>query len=282
MIRTKRSVVFAVMAVGISSTGWSAELKPDTVKAWRQYMRATESSMQSRLNTGKSFLWIDEAEGRNQQVRRGEIVVEPVAGHGRLNVPNGLIHHWIGAVFIPNVSARNLLAVVDDYESYKDIYKPAVVDSRALGSNAADQEFSMVWLRHVLFVDAAVQGRYRAHTVVIDARRGYSAVDASCIQQIENYGHPGQRILPPDTGAGFIWRIHSVSRYQERDGGVYLEIEAIALSRDIPPSLRWMVNPVVNHLSINSLRTTLSQTRQAVLMQQPTPTRIEVRAHGPN
>jgi hypothetical protein len=72
-------------------------------------------------------------------------------------------------------------------------------------------------------------------------------------------------LLPPGTGNGFIWRIRSVARYEERDGGVYLELEAMALTRDIPASLAWMANPIVNHLSINSLTTTLRQTRDAVI-----------------
>jgi len=86
----------------------------------------------------------------------------------------------------------------------------------------------------------------------------------------ELQGRPSERLLPADAGAGFIWRIRSISRYLERDGGVYLEIEAIALTRDIPSSLRWLVSPVVNHLSVNSLTTTLSQTREAVGSQRVT------------
>ena len=94
--------------------------------------------------------------------------------------------------------------------------------------------------------------------------------NATRIQQIEDYGRPSEHLLPADTGSGFIWRIRSISRYLERDGGVYLEIEAIALTRDVPSSLRWMVSPVVNHLSINSLTTTLNQTREAVGSQRVT------------
>src|SRR5579862_8682126 len=85
------------------------------------------------------------------------------------------------------------------------------------------------------------------------------------VREIQGYRHSDERLLPPDTGNGFIWRIRSMARWEERDGGVYLELEAIALTRDIPSSLAWLVNPVVNHLSINSLRTTLRQTRDAVM-----------------
>jgi hypothetical protein len=185
-------------------------------------------------------------------------------------VPNGLIHDWIGAVFIPNATVGSLLAVLHDYDRYKDIYQPAVTDSKCLELNAADQDFSMTWQHHVLFVNAAMQGQYRAHDIAIDSRRGYGVVDATRIQEIEDYGRPSERLLPADAGTGFIWRIRSISRYLERDGGVYLEIEAIALTRDIPSSLRWLVTPVVNHLSVSSLTTTLSQTREAVGSQRVT------------
>jgi hypothetical protein len=84
------------------------------------------------------------------------------------------------------------------------------------------------------------------------------------MREIEAYGKSGERFLTPNEGSGYIWRMHSIARFQERDGGVYLELEAIALTRDIPGSLRWLVSPVVNHLSINSLTTTLRQTRDAV------------------
>jgi hypothetical protein len=194
-------------------------------------------------------------------------------------VPDGLIHDWIGAVFIPNATIEGLLSVVHDYGRYKDIYKPVVTDSWSLDSGTAEQEFSMVWHRHVLFVNAAMRGRYRAHDVIINSHRGYSIVEAITLQQIEDYGRPGEHPLPPDTGSGFIWRVYSVSRYQERDGGVYLEVEAIVLSRDIPSSLRWLVNPVVNHLSVTSMSTTLRQTREAVDKQQVAPGRLAASEH---
>jgi hypothetical protein len=51
---------------------------------------------------------------------------------------------------------------------------------------------------------------------------------------------------------------------------VYLEIEAIALTRDIPLSVFWLVNPAVHRLSMSSLTVTLRQTRQAVDMRPVT------------
>jgi hypothetical protein len=274
MFRTKGFVAIAVVVAGTAARANAAELQRATADAWQEYVRGAGARMQARLEGKKPFLWMDEATDRALRVQRGEIVVAPLAGRGIQPAPNGLIHHWIGAVFIPNATIESFLCVVHDYDRYKDIYKPVVIDSRSLDGNQAEQEFSMVWQRHVLFVNAAMQGQYHARDVLVNSHRGYTIVDATTLQQIEEYGRPGEHLLPPDTGGGFIWRIYSISRYEERDGGVYLEVEGMVLSRDIPGSLRWLVNPVVNHLSVNSLTTTLRQTRDAVGRQQVPPERL--------
>jgi hypothetical protein len=132
----------------------------------------------------------------------------------------------------------------------------------------------MVWRHKVLFVTAAIQTQYQGHDVIVDGRLGYNVADTTRVQEIEDYGHPEAHLLAPDTGNGFIWRLHSIARFEERDRGVYLELEAIALTRDIPSSLRWLVKPVVNHLSMSSLATTLRQTREAVTSSLAAPTRV--------
>jgi hypothetical protein len=276
MISTKSLVVFALLVGDVAKPAHSTELEPATIAAWQEYVRSADARMQSRLDTDKPFLWIDETTDRALPVRRGEIVVMPMVGQGTRDVPEGLIHDWIGGVFIPNTSIDKLLAIVHDYDRYKEIYRPVVTDSHSEAC-AADREFSMIWQRHVLFVNASIQGRFQAHEFAVDPHRRYSIIDATSIQEIERYGHSGQHLLPPDNGSGFMWRMHSISRYEQRDGGVYLEVEAIALTRDVPPSLRWMVNPVVHRLSINSLTTTLRQTRQAVNMEPATPQQLAMR-----
>ena len=242
----------------------AAELKPETLKAWNAYIRTAESRMKARLDTAHSFLWADEAPDRTSRLRQGEILVSPMAGRGWESVPGGLIHHWMGAAFIPNVAIEDVLAVVHDYGRYKEIYKPIVVDSKVLDCSAAQQRFSMLWLHKVLFVTAALRSQYESHDFQVDERRWYNIAGTVRVQEIENYGRPGEHMLPPDEGDGFVWRMFGIARYAERDGGVYVELEAFALTRDIPASLRWLVAPVVARLSRNSILTTLQQTRDAV------------------
>jgi hypothetical protein len=264
----------ALLTIGMPALLSAIELRPDTVKAWDDYVRAADSRMQARLAAGRHFLWSDEAPDRIARLRRGEIVYAPVAGRGTHRVPNGLIHDWIGAVFVPGATLDDLFAVVHDYERYKDIYKPVVTESKPLACTDADQKFSMVWHTRVLWIDAAMQGEYEAHDTLVDERRGYNINHATGIREIESYGSRGQHMLPPGQGEGFMWGLHSIARYEQRDGGVYFELEALALTRDIPASLAWMVNPVINRLSIRSLSTTLRQTRDAVAAVSREPNRV--------
>jgi hypothetical protein len=81
-------------------------------------------SLQGRIEGSNPFLWIDEMADRAGRVKHGEIIVAPVVGRGMQSVPNGLIHDWIGAVFIPNATIESLLNVPHDYGRYKDICKP--------------------------------------------------------------------------------------------------------------------------------------------------------------
>ena len=57
-----------------------------------------------------------------------------------------------------------------------------------------------------------------------------------------------------------------------------LEIEAIALTRDIPSSIAWMVKPVARRLAMNSLATTLRQTREAAVRGCAKPERLNALA----
>jgi hypothetical protein len=264
MKRVTIKLEFMLLAVSAPGLLEAVQLQPDTVKAWGDYVRNADSSMQSRLDGQRPFLWTDEAPDRRASLARGEVVIAPVAETGSHSVSGGLVHDWLGAVFIPNATIGDLLAVVHDYDRYKEFYKPAVADSKMLVCTQTGQRFSMVWQRRVLSISAAIQGEYEARDFAVDGRRGYNIASTTEVREIGNYGRNTAYLMPPGEGNGFIWRLHSIARYEERDGGVYFELEAIALTRNIPLALRWLVTPVVNHLSVNSLATSLRETRDAV------------------
>jgi hypothetical protein len=264
MIKTARVVFGLTAMLVVGGTLAAAELKPETLRAWNAYLELADARMKARFEGGRTFLWANEAPGRLERLRQGEIVVTPVGGRGSQSVPGGLIHDWLGSAFIPRAALAEVLAVIHDYAHYKDIYRPVVVDSKIIECGGAEQKFSMLWERHVLFVTAALNGLYEAHDYPLGASRWYSVASTTEVREVADYGETSERLLPPDHGSGYIWRLRSMARLEERDGGVYLDLEALALTRDIPASLHWLVSPVVNRLSRNSVVTTLSQTRQAV------------------
>jgi hypothetical protein len=220
--------------------------------------------MEQRLSAGKAFLWVDEEPERLARVRAGEILVSPVGPQTPKRLPSGLIHDWVGAVFIANVTRKDVLQVVSDYARYKDLYPPTVVDSKVIATSEAKDRFSMLLVNTSLLLKTAFDIDSESCYVHVDDRRGYSVARTTRIQEVEEYGGPTQRILHEGQGHGLIWRLFSITRYVERDGGVYLELEAIGLSRDIPASLRWLVEPTIRRVSRGSLSTTLRQTEIGV------------------
>jgi hypothetical protein len=241
-----------------------ADLRPEGLAAWDQYVRSSDAAMQARLQPGKPFLWIDEAPDRRRRLHAGEILAASVGAQSPKQVPSGLIHHWIGAAFLPNASLGDVLAVVRDYAHYKDYYRPTVVNSRSIQVSPGVDRFSMLLMNKPLFLKIAIENECESTYAQAGIGRVYSIANAVRVQEIEDYGQPSERKLPSGEGGGYVWRLHTITRYQEADGGVYLEVEAIALSRDIPAAARWVVDPIVRRVSKGAIVTSLRQTLEAV------------------
>jgi hypothetical protein len=241
----------------------AADLKPETVRKWEGYVKAVSARNQGRLVSGSSFLSIDETPDGAARLRGGEIVVSPAGPHVPMKIPSGLIHDWVGDAFVPSVTLPDVLRVVRDYSRYQDIYHPNVLDSKPTATGEWEDRFSLV-LMNKSIVRTALDSDYRSSYTRLDDRRWYSTTETTRIQEVADYGASSQHTLPENQGAGLIWRLYNVARFEERDGGVYVEVEAVALSRDIPVSLRWLVDPIVRRISRSSLATSLQQTQDAL------------------
>src|SRR4051812_25001871 len=85
------------LALLLALPACAAELKPKTVEGFDVYIRETEQ----RLANAKVFLWADESADRAHRVKAGEVLVEPFRTKAVTPVPGGLVHDWVGSVFIP-------------------------------------------------------------------------------------------------------------------------------------------------------------------------------------
>jgi hypothetical protein len=246
-----------------SITGAAATLSPAALDAWKQYVDHANQQMDQRLAPGRPFLWLEEAPDRLNKVRAGEILIAPFCQQGSRKVPNGLIHHWMGAVFIPGTQLQDVLKVVRDYPHYPDLYQPSVVASKAISHTESKDRFSTMLVNQSLLLHSAFESNFESDYVRLDDRRVYSRTWSTRIQEIDDYGSPDQHALPEGTGSGTMWRLYSITRYAEADGGVYIEVEALGLTRDVPAALHWLVDPIIRRLSRSALTLSLQQTEKA-------------------
>lgn len=260
IVRTLLGAALLLMIGSLGSQG--SELKGETLRAWNEYTQALDVRVTAAARA-KSFLWIDQSPDRIRRVREGEVLVAPVGENPKL-VPHGLIHHWIGAIFLPDAMLDDVLKVVRDYDRYKDVYAPNVLDSRLLQQAGTDDLFSLLLLNKAVVAKVALHAEFRNSYQALDKNRWYSVGHSTRIREVEEYGQPDQRDLPPNTGHGFIWRLYNVSRFEQRDGGVYVELEGVALSRDVPSMVRWLAGPVIRSVSRGSMLVSLQKTGEAV------------------
>ncbi|MBV8551477.1 MAG: hypothetical protein JOY54_09265 [Acidobacteriaceae bacterium] len=260
-VRAFLAAALLILAASLTSKG--AELGPDTLKAWDAYVQ-TQNARVAEYSNAAPFLLSDHSPDQLRRLHKGEAVVAPF-GENPHRVPHGLIHHWIGAVFLPGARLDDVLSIVRDYDKYKDIYAPNVVKSQVFRQTDTEDTFSLRMLNKGAVAKFALDTEFQDTFRRIDENKWYSICYTTRVREVENYGLPDEYEASANTGRGLIWRLYSISRFEQRDGGVYVELEAVALSRDVPGALRWVVDPIIRRTSRSSMQVSLQKTEGAVL-----------------
>ena len=239
------------------------QLKPETIKAFDAYVARAEAVMQETLQASGPFLWCDLEMKRSMEVHEGKIATQFWTGRAPAKVPHGLIHDWIGGAFVPGATLEELLALIQNYDHHKNIYKPEVMDSKLIAHH--DNEFQ-IYLRLLKkkIITVVLETDHDVHYRPVSRSRWECRSYTTRIAEVESPGTSKEKVLPPDTGYGFLWRLYSYWRFEERDAGVYLECRAISLTRDVPFGLGWAIDPIIQELPRESLANTLEATRRAL------------------
>ena len=87
------------------------------------------------------------------------------------------------------------------------------------------------------------------------------------MQEVENAGKSDEKLEAEGHDRGFMWRMNTYWRFEEKDGGTYVECQAISLTRDIPTGLGWMVGSFVTSVPRESLTFTLTTARAALVQR---------------
>ncbi len=242
-----------------------AKLTPETARAFDRYVEAAESRMAQDLQPVR-FLHMDTAPDLKTRVRGGELVIQPgstVAGANDIQVPGGLLQDWLGMLFIPGASIAGVRAVLQDYANYKKFYQPEVIDSKEISHHDDEYEiFLRLYEKHILTV--VLNANYRVRYGMLDAQRMYVTSHSTRIAEVKDPRRTYTEEEPPGDDTGFLWRLNSYWRFEEADGGVWAECEAISLSRDVPLGLGFMLKGFLERFPKESMLNTLRGTKAAV------------------
>jgi hypothetical protein len=245
----------------------SVRLSERTRDAFDDYIRRAESHMDSKV--------LDHMPALRARTVKGEIVAVPFAnratGSGAsVPVPEGLVNHWLGAMFIPGATVEQVKAVMQDYANYSRIYAPDVTDSKLI--KASGDEFDIFLRLHRQVRIKALLGygfpvEFNSNYHVRYYRSGDVLEVRSVSTRIAEVKDPKKSHtveLEPGDDSGYLWRLRSYWRVYPSDGGVFVECEAISLSRSVPGFVEKMVTYFTTNFPEDSMKNTLQATRQAV------------------
>jgi hypothetical protein len=249
----------------------ATDLKPGTVVAFDRYVRVTEARMQDDVHNG-GFLMIDRLPPSRQRkahdrVRNGEIYIQQLhtLEDGRsIDIPSGLIHHWVAVIFVPGKRLSQAVAVLQDYEIHQDIYKPEVRRSQLLERTGDDAKIYLQFYVKSI-VTAVFNANFDVNYDDPDPTRFESISRSTRIAEVQDVG---ERELPVGHDRGFLWRMNTYWRVEEKDGGVYLQNESIVLTRRVPPIMGWIVNPLLESIPRALLARLLFGTRDGMAKRQ--------------
>jgi hypothetical protein len=263
--------IFWILPALFGTSARATDLKPETVAAFNRYVAATEAGMNSDAGADQ-FLIVDRLPDRDRksaydQLQSGQAYVEELHTQedGRpIPVPYGLIHHWAGVIFIPKGTLPDANAVLQNYDEQARIYKPDVRRAKVLEQHGDESKiFEQFYSKSIITV--VLNAYFHVVVTPMGSTRLQSVSRSTRIAEVENADGPDERERTDGKDHGYMWRLNSYWRIEEKDGGVYVQIESISLSRTVPVFFAWLINPLTKSIPRDLLLRLLTNTQQAVL-----------------
>jgi hypothetical protein len=264
-------VIFA--AVAEARIRMFLSLREATIEEFGKYIVKTEAQNANSLRQGP-FLWVDglsekERAATMARLKGGEVGMRRLsvdATGGNLDVPGGMIHDWEGIIFIPGVGIADVLKILQDYDDEAIYYAPDVEKAKLESRNGNQFRVFLRFRRHKV-VTVVLDTEHSVTYYRDSPAQAHSRSSATRIAQVEDPGGPNEKEKTPGEDDGYLWRMETWWRLQERDGGVYVQNQVVTLTRDIPTGLAWLIEPYITNIPKETLEFTLQATRRAVLKE---------------
>lgn len=265
-----RAVVISVLVVSVWSglvPAGRAEAPHKAVSAFQVYAGKVEARLAEQHRSPAGFLAdVGSAGQKDERLRRGEVVIEKLTPD-KGEVPGGMLHDWRGTAFVKGATASDFERLMKNFSGYPQMYSPQVVRARVLspqGRPVPDHFTAMMRVKQKHVITVVLDTTYDVTYGHLDAKHGYSTSRSTKISEIEEAGTDKERALSPEKEHGFMWRLNTYWSYEERDGGLYMQVESISLTRGIPTGLGWVIGPFVESVPRESLEFTLRNTCKAL------------------
>jgi len=268
----RRWGLLSLLGICLSSSLQAVELRQRTAEEFQKYVEQTEVRMRGELANPGMFLYLDtlpekQKESVKASLFSGGIMIEPLrtSQNGKhLEVPDGLVHHWLAITFVPGGTRNQAMALAEDYSRHPQLYAPDVQRAKVLSQTG--EHFSVYFrLYRKVIVTAVYNTEFTADYFRPDAIRGYCISRAVRIAEVENPGNPNEHEYPTGTDHGYLWRLNLYTRYLERDNGVYIQVEFLAMSRTVPAIFAWLVNPYIRSVPREYLSNYMINTKKALV-----------------
>ncbi len=256
------------VAVLIPVEAAAVELRTETAEAFDRYVTRTESRVDGEIRGQDPFLWVDRLDGaaRPEAYKRlaaGEILIDRVAmpdSPRPTDVPHGLMHHWVGTVYVPGATVERSLTFMQDYDRYQSVYSPNVRRSRTISREGDDfTVYLQLFMKKVIGVVLNTENHVRYRR--LGATRAYVRSRSIRIAEVRQVGASAETEDPVGRDNGFLWRFNNYCLLDERSGGTYIQCESLSLSRTVPMGLGWLVGPFVMSIPRETLDFTLTNMR---------------------
>jgi len=249
----KRMAIWIWLMV-IPVASFAAEPSPAAISAFNSYLRMVEIRLDAQHKAQGTLLAATAP--ADAQLRKGELAIEKLTPNSDSGFPGAMLHDWRGTAFAPGATVADFERLMQDFNAYPRHFSPQVLRARALGRQGEGTRASMrVRQKHVITVVMDIN--FAITFGRLDSRHGYSASRSSSIAEIDAPGTAEERVLGPGEAHGFLWRLNTYWSYEERDGGLLMQIESVSLTRSIPHGLGWAVGPFVESVPRESLEFTL-------------------------
>jgi hypothetical protein len=229
--------------------------------AFDAYIGKVEARLAEQHRSRDGFVAIAGSSGGiDVRLRKGELVIEKLTPEKEADLPGAMLHDWRGTAFIRGASVADFERLMKNFDAYPQVFSPQVVQAKILTKEeGADPHHFTVRIRvrqhHVITV--VLDTTYDVFFGQLDAQHAYSISRSTRISEIASPGTAKEHALRGNEEHGFLWRLNTYWSCEQRDGGIYVQIESASLTRSIPTGLGWVIRPFVESVPRESLEFTL-------------------------